>query len=104
LTRLINISSGTVPQINTGGSGGNTQTQVTPTYTAGGNEPNKEKDKYLCEDALSTEKYVSSTYNTSIFEFTDTNIRNVLNHIQKEEQEHGERIYSYMPQNGMYNA
>ena len=45
-----------------------------------------EGDKLLCQDALSTEKYVSSTYNTSIFEFRDKNIRQVLNHIQKEEQ------------------
>jgi ferritin len=26
-----------------------------------------------------------------------------LNHIQKEEQQHGEQIYNYMAQNGMYN-
>lgn len=62
-----------------------------------------ETDKLLCQDALSTEKYVSSTYNTSIFEFRDKNIRQVLNHIQKEEQEHGEQIYNYMSQHGMYN-
>ena len=62
-----------------------------------------EHDKILCQDALSTEKYVSSTYNTTIFEFKDTSIRQVLNHIQKEEQEHGEKIYNYMSQHGMYN-
>ena len=62
-----------------------------------------EGDKLLCQDALSTEKYVSSTYNNSIFEFRDTNIRQVLNHIQKEEQEHGEEIYNYMNKHGMYN-
>lgn len=59
-------------------------------------------DKFLCQDSLSTEKHVSSTYNTAIFEFRDKNIRNVLNHIQKEEQEHGEQIYNYMHQHGMY--
>ena len=59
-------------------------------------------DKFLCQDSLSTEKYVSSTYGTTIFEFRDKNIRNVLNHIQKEEQEHGEQIYNYMHQHGMY--
>ena len=37
------------------------------------------------------------------FEFTENNIRDVLNHIQKEEQEHGKAIYDYMAQNGMYN-
>ena len=62
-----------------------------------------ENDKMLCQDSLSTEKYVSSTYNSTIFEFKDTNIRQVLNHIQKEEQEHGEKIYNYMNQHNMYN-
>lgn len=70
--------------------------QITSTYN--------DHDKLLCQDALSTEKYVSSTYNTAIFEFKDKNIRQVLNHIQKEEQEHGEKIYNYMSQHGMYNA
>ena len=63
-----------------------------------------EKDKYLCSDALCTEKHVSSVYNTGIFEFKDKNVRDVLNHIQKEEQEHGEKIYNYMAANGMYNG
>ena len=62
-----------------------------------------ENDKMLCQDSLSTEKYVSSTYNTAIFEFSNTQIRQVLNHIQKEEQEHGQKIYNYMNQHGMYN-
>ncbi|HHW60872.1 MAG TPA: spore coat protein, partial [Syntrophomonadaceae bacterium] len=29
--------------------------------------------------------------------------RQVLNHIQKEEQQHGEGIFNYMQNNGMYN-
>ena len=62
-----------------------------------------ENDKMLCQDSLSTEKYVSSTYNTAIFEFSNTQIRQLLNHIQKEEQEHGQKIYNYMNQHGMYN-
>lgn len=62
-----------------------------------------ETDKLLCEDALSMEKYVSATYNTSIFEFKDKNIRQILNHIQTEEQEHGKKIYDYMHSHGMYN-
>ncbi len=62
-----------------------------------------QKDSALCTDMLSTEKYVSGTYDTTIFECTDTNLRQVLNHIQKEEQEHGEQIYNYMHSKGMYN-
>ncbi|HHV95305.1 MAG TPA: spore coat protein [Clostridiaceae bacterium] len=59
-------------------------------------------DKDLCTDMLMTEKYVSSTYNTAIFEFKDPQVRDVLNHIQKEEQKHGEAIYKYMESKGMY--
>jgi len=62
-----------------------------------------QNDKTLCSDTLATEKYVSGTYNTAIFECVDTNMRQVLNHIQKEEQEHGEQIFNYMHNNGMYN-
>lgn len=60
------------------------------------------QDKDLCQDMLMTEKYVSSTYDTTIFECADTNVRQALNHIQKEEQQHGEDIFNYMQANGMY--
>lgn len=60
-------------------------------------------DKDLCSDLLMTEKYVSNVYNTAIFEFTDPQVRDVLNHIQKEEQQHGESVYKYMESKGMYN-
>jgi spore coat protein CotF len=50
-----------------------------------------------------TEKYVSGTYDTAIFEFTNTAMRQALNHIQKEEQQHGEGIFNYMQSRGMYN-
>ena len=63
-----------------------------------------QKDADLCTDMLMTEKYVSSTYDTAIFEFTDHNLRNALNHIQKEEQQHGEGIFNYMNKNGMYQV
>lgn len=62
-----------------------------------------QSDAVLCNDLLMTEKYVSDTYNTAIFEFVDTNVRQALNHIQKEEQQHGEGIFNYMKNNGMYN-
>lgn len=63
----------------------------------------KDNDAALCNDLLMTEKYVSGTYDTAIFEFVDSNVRQVLNHIQKEEQQHGEGIFNYMASNGMYN-
>jgi spore coat protein CotF len=94
------IMGGTVPSMPSGGK--QTRLQFTPVYNAATADPNKQKDGYLCMDLLSTEKHVSSVYDTAIFEFRDTNIRATLNHIQKEEQQHGEQIYNYMAQNGMY--
>ena len=66
------------------------------------NADQKNKDAFLCKDALSMEKHVSSLYDTSIFEFSNTTLRDTLNHIQKEEQNHGEQIYSYISANSMY--
>lgn len=97
------ILGGTVPTMQSGG-GQQQIPQITPTYNSGDASQNKQNDSYLCTDLLATEKYVSATYNTSVFEFRDTNIRNALNHIQKEEQQHGEMIFNYMSQNGMYSA
>ena len=61
-------------------------------------------DKDICTDLLMTEKYVSGTYDTTIFEFRDTGARDVLNHIQKEEQKHGEAIFKYMESKGLYTV
>ncbi len=97
LQTIDQISAGTVPQINAA------ESAAAPAFQASCCSPQeKQQDNYLCGDALSTEKHVSAEYNTCIFEFSDTNIRSVLNHIQKEEQEHGEWIYQYMAANGMY--
>ena len=60
-------------------------------------------DAALCNDLLMTEKYVSGAYDTAIFEMTDSSVRQTLNHIQKEEQQHGEDIFNYMKSMGMYN-
>ena len=65
-------------------------------------EAEKKSDAFLCKDALAMEKHVSGLYDTTIFEFTSPTLRDTLNHIQKEEQNHGEQIYSYMSTNGMY--
>lgn len=64
----------------------------------------KKHDAYLCRDALATEKHVSSLYNVSIFEFSSPTLRDTLAHIQKEEQNHGEILYSYMSVNNMYGG
>ena len=66
------------------------------------NEVEKKNDAYLCKDALSMEKHVSSVYNTGVFEFTSPVLRDTLAHIQKEEQNHGEKLYNYLACNNMY--
>jgi len=71
---------------------------------AGQNQNVSQADANLCQDMLMTEKYVSGTYDTAIFEFTDSNVRQVLNHIQKEEQQHGEAIFKYMQSKGLYQV
>lgn len=65
-------------------------------------EQDKKTDGYLCKDALSMEKHVSSVYNTGVFEFSSPVLRDTLAHIQKEEQNHGEKLYNYLSCNGMY--
>ena len=104
LNSINQIMSGQLPA--TGGQQGGQQAQQNqqafPPIQPG--NASSQNDAVMCEDLLSTEKYVSSTYNTAIFEFRDPGVRQVLNHIQKEEQEHGLGIYSYMASHGMYQA
>ena len=64
--------------------------------------PEMQQDAYLCKDLLADEKYVSSSYNTSIFEFSSPQARQILNGIQSAEQQHGEQLYAYMARHGMY--
>lgn len=61
----------------------------------------KQIDKLLCRDMLAMEKHAASGYNTGIFEFADPALRDTLATIQKEEQNHGEQLYTYMAANGM---
>ncbi|MDU2064899.1 MAG: spore coat protein [Sporomusaceae bacterium] len=86
-------------QASTTSSKASTTSQNTSTATTASKE-----DATLCSDMLMTEKYVSGAYNTAIFEFTDPQIRQTLNHIQKEEQEHGEGLFQYMNSHNMYQV
>ena len=49
----------------------------------------------------SSEKYVSSAYNNDLFSFASPKVRQILNHIQTEEQQHAEMIYRYKTANQM---
>ena len=71
--------------------------------TSSVSEADKKSDAFLCKDALSMEKHVSSLYDTCIFEFKSPALRDTLSHIQKEEQNHGEQLYEYMSKNNMYS-
>ncbi len=106
------ILSGQVPSMNQGqGQQGQAQSQNQAMQSgqatgmlsqASGNFNQNDAD--LANDMLATEKYISGTYDTSIFEFQDKSVRQALNHIQKEEQEHGEGLFNYMKSHGMYNV
>ena len=106
LKTLNQMLTGTVPTLNTQQKQQNQQnsnTNVSSANVDNKNQINFKQDKIICQVSLAGEKYVSSTYNSTIFEMRDTNARQVLNHIQKEEQEHGEKIYNYMQSHNMYN-
>lgn len=63
-----------------------------------------EDDKVLLSDLLSDEKFVSGVYDTGIFEAANPTVRQALQHIQKEEQHHGEELFNYMHSHGMYKV
>ncbi|MGI6704164.1 MAG: spore coat protein [Clostridia bacterium] len=101
LNTVNQLLSGQVPDMNAQAGGGTSQ-QQSYLQTQGSFNANRGSDKDLCTDMLMTEKYVSGAYDTAIFEFKDPQVRDVLNHIQKEEQKHGEAIFKYMESKGMY--
>jgi spore coat protein CotF len=61
-------------------------------------------DEILLNDLLSTEKYVSSLYDTGVFESANKQVREALQHLQRDEQHHGELLFDYMNSHGMYNV
>lgn len=104
LNTINGILSGKMPDMSSSETPNDKNTKVPKKvcYNKECSSTDKQHDAYLCTDALSTEKHVSSSYNTDIFEFANKQIRDALNHIQKEEQQHGKQIYDYMDANGMY--
>lgn len=98
LKTVSEMLSGSVPSVSSSISGNNQYCEPA-SYTS---EQDKKDDSILCQNMLAMEKHVSSIYNTSVFEFKNPQARKALNHIQSEEQQHGERIYAFMESNGMY--
>ncbi|GEA30592.1 spore coat protein [Clostridium diolis] len=103
LNTINQLLSGNVPQMNRQ-QGGQKNQGVDQNVNKSQASTSNLSDKEICSDLLMTEKYVSGAYDTAIFEFKDTEVRDVLNHIQKEEQKHGESIFKYMESKGMYNV
>lgn len=109
LNTIVSMLNGQVPNMNQGQQ--NQQSQQSPTSQQNNTQAQSattsasasQADAMLCKDMLMTEKYVSGAYDTAIFEFADANVRQALNHIQKEEQQHGEGIFNYLNSKGMYN-
>ncbi len=97
LSTIDQLMAGKVPMMAGGQQGGQGQ----PGDGQEAHRSHSKTDEYLLKDALDTEKHVSAVYDTCIFEFTDAGARQALNHIQKEEQEHGQMLYDYMAAHGM---
>ncbi|SHI94673.1 Spore coat protein CotF [Clostridium cavendishii DSM 21758] len=102
LNSINQLLNGTIPDMNQKQNQGSSQASINNSTTQSTGTGLSDAD--MCTDLLMTEKYVSGTYDTTIFEFRDTNARDVLNHIQKEEQKHGEAIFKYMESHGMYTV
>jgi len=82
----------------------NQQKAVQPTQSTYQGAMGNTGDKILCSDLLATEKYVSGTYDTGIFETAAPIVRQALQHIQQDEQHHGEQLFNYMNSHGMYSV
>lgn len=78
-------------------------TEMSEELTSGSSQSSgNSSDASMLNDMLMTEKYVSGTYDTAVFESPNPQVRQALQHIQKDEQKHGEGIFRYMQQHGMY--
>ena len=100
LMTITAMMNGTVPTMPSTLENSNNNYCTAANYTS---EADKKADAFLCQDMLATEKHASALYDTAIFEFTNPEARKTLNHIQAEEQQHGEQLYAYMSCNGMYS-
>lgn len=97
---LNSLLQGTVPTVNSNDTAGEDY-NPTPTYVGMFNEQDKQNDQFLCTDAITTEKYVSSSYNFNLYQFGEPSVRRLLNDIQTEEQNHAEKIFRYKAANQM---
>lgn len=97
---LAQLLNGTVPSVNSNDTAGKDY-NPTASYAGSFNQTDKDNDKFLCTDAITTEKYVATAYNYDLFQFGNSDVRKLLNDIQTEEQNHAEKIYKYKTVNEM---
>ncbi|MCI8458689.1 MAG: ferritin-like domain-containing protein [Clostridia bacterium] len=95
---LEDLMKGTVPTIKNKTP---SAVKYEPKGTHPGDQKCKDFDKFLCTDIIATEKYVATTYNNDLFYFASTDVRNVLNAIMTDEQNHAEMIWKYKVANKM---
>ena len=100
LATIDEMMSGKEPTVPSNIGNSNNNYCETTSYS---DEQSRTDDSKLCQNMLTIEKQVSSVYNTAVFEFKSPQARKALNHIQAEEQQHGEQLYSFMNNNNMYN-
>ncbi len=65
---------------------------------------NQLSDRDMLLDAIMTEKYVSSAYNTVILEAVNDNIVRTLQDIQQEEQNHAKLFFEALHNHGWYDV
>ena len=91
----------------TGGQSGQNQGQGRQTAHArkqtrqGGGAQGNNSDALMCRDAMMMEKFISDSYDNGIFDSTNPVVRQTLQHIQDEEQQHGEGLLNYLHQHGL---
>lgn len=61
----------------------------------------RDSDALMCRDAMMMEKFISDSYDGGIFGSTNPVVRQTLQHIQREEQEHGEGLLNYLQDHGL---
>ena len=104
LQTISGMINGQLPQVQNQSKSNQNPSWQPPQQQAVPQTPAVQADAYLCQDTLDTEKHVSGSYDTAVFEFRAPAARQVLSDIQGAEQYHGEMIYAYMARNGMYQA
>lgn len=100
LKSLEDVLQGNVASVDTNDDSGENYTPKID-YHNSSDKSERDHDSFLCTDAITMEKYVSSAYNFDLFQFGNNKLRKLLNDIETEEQNHAEMLYKYKKANAM---